>query len=260
MIKRTRLAPIVAIALFGGILTSLAYVSSPTSEIDLSGIILCLSGNEPSSSVLDLLSLSTMYLPLYVFCAFSGTNLYRHFCTASVYIFSRQPKRINWYVHELVSLLMTVLVYQIVFIVAALWMTSLKLHIDIDRSGIILLVYYLAIQSLWTCSLSLMINILSIWFGSDLGYAFGIGLKMVLITLLAVQDLLAINPVSRLVFGWHKSENEILGVVLDNTEYALDIHFSLGYMIVICVFLLVGCGLVVVRHDLLVSNKETGGV
>lgn len=260
MIRKNRFPLILIIAVTGGMLTSLAYISGPSSEIKLSGVILCLSGNEPGSSVLDLLSLSSMYLPLYVFCAFSGTNLYRHFCTASVFVFSRQPKRIKWYVHELISLFISVLVYQIVFTVVAILMTNWKMRIEIDLNGIVLLVYYLAIQSLWSYSLSLVINLLSIRVGSDLGYALGIGIKMVLITLLTASDLVAVNPVSRLIFGWHKSENPLLNLVLDNTEYALDIHFSLVYMATISVLLTIGGGFAVDRHDLLVSNKETGGV
>ena len=260
MIRKNRFLPVLLVAVIGGMLTSLAYISGLSSEIKLSGVVLYLSGNEPSLSVLDLLSLSSMYLPLYVFCAFSGTNLYRHFCTASVFVFSRQPKRIKWYVHELISLFISVLIYQIVFTMAALWTTNWKMRIEIDPNGIVLLVYYLTLQTLWSYSLSLAINMLSIRFGSDLGYALGIGIKMVLITLLAAPDLVAMNPVSRLIFGWHKSENTLLGLVLDNTEYALDIHFSLGYMVAICVLLTIGGGFVVDRHDLLVSNKETGGV
>lgn len=260
MIRKFRLIPVSFIALLGGILTSLAYISSPSGVIKLSDLVLCLSGNRPGVSMLDLLSLSSLYFPLYIFCAISGTNLYRHFCTASVYIFSRQPNRLKWYMRELFSLSMAAFIYQSVFLVASFWTTQANLKIEFEWSGMILLVFHFVIQFLWTYSLSLIINMFSIWLGSDLGYAFGIGLNMLLITLLTVPGLLEINPASRLVFGWHRSENTLLGSVLNNSEHALSINVSLSYMMVLTLTLAIFVGIVVNRHDLLISNKETGGV
>ncbi len=260
MKRNTQLVANLLIAIFGGILSSLAFVFSPTNKINLSSIILCISGNKPSTSVMDLLSLSSMYLPLYIFCAITGTNLYRHFCTASVYVFSRQPKRIKWYICELASLFAFVLLYQLVFTTAAVLTTGCRMRVEFDQSGTMLFLYYIVVQFLWINSLSLMINILSIWFGSDLGYAIGIGTKMVLITLLTIPNFIALNPISRLVLGWHISDSIYLSDVLDNTEYALNIDASLVYMVILCITLAIICGVVVVKHDLLVSNKESGGV
>lgn len=260
MIQKTRLATIIAVALLGGILTSIAYVVSPTEKILLSELVLCLSGREPSTSVLDLLSLSTQYLPLYVFCAIVGTSVYQHFCTASVYVFSRQSRRLSWYISELRHLAISVICFQLVFAGTVIFATSYRFEIEYNQSGLLLLGYHLLIQSFWSCALALIINIISIFWGSDLGLTLGIGFNMVLITLLSVPPLIEANPISRHILGWHSSKNEILDSILDNVEVSLDINTSVIYMFAFCAAMTVICGIILVKYDLLISNKETGGI
>ena len=44
----------------------------------------------------DIPEILTRFLPLLLFQIFYGTMIYRHFCTASIYYFSRKTKRVPW--------------------------------------------------------------------------------------------------------------------------------------------------------------------
>lgn len=253
-------------AMLGGLLTSYAYVFAPNQEISLSEFVLCLSGREPAASLADMISLSVQFLPLYIFCAFAGIRIYRHFCTASVYVFSRETNRIRWYIHEVLQLIGEASAYQIVFIGTAMAATAGRLPVRFEQSGLILLGYHFLIHTLWSCTLILTINAFSVYLGSDFGYAAGLGIQMLLLAALPGSKTLeipicvAINPISRLVMSWHDSSRNMLNSVLHNTEFALNINVSVCYMAVLFLGAALALGMIMTRHDLLISDRETGGV
>lgn len=265
MMKSLRFGTVSIIALFGGILTAFAYVNYPTNEIPLSTLVFCLSGRDPSNSLMDMFSLAMQFLPIYVFCAVTGTSIYQHFCTASVFVFSRQPKRLRWYIREWINLFLTIVLFQSIYIGATIITATIRLEVVYDLSGVRTLAYHFLIHTFWVCFLSVLINIFSIFLGSDAGFVLGISINTVLITILAsphmegLQKLVAVNPISRLILAWHNIDASIDGV-LDNTKFLLDINVSVVYMIVLNIAVMIACGVVVMRYDLLIGNKETGGV
>lgn len=264
MIKSLRLGTVSIIALFGGILTAFAYVNYSTNEIHLSTLVFCLSGRDPSNSLMDMFSLTMQFLPVYVFCAVTGTSIYQRFCTASVFVFSRQPKRIRWYIREWINLFLTIVLFQTIYIGATIITTTIRLEVVYNLKGVRTLAYHFLIHTLWICFLSVLINIFSIFLGSDVGFVLGISVNTVLVTILAsprmegLQKLVAVNPISRLILGWHNIDvgNDC---ILDNTKFLLDINASVVYMVVLNIAVMIVCGVVVVRYDLLTGNKETGG-
>lgn len=45
-----------------------------------------------------------------------GNKLYGHFCTASIYVFSRCPNRMKWYGKELLQLINLICIFELVFL------------------------------------------------------------------------------------------------------------------------------------------------
>ena len=93
--KRERIA-LVTIAVLGGCFLSITYVNPYHHTISLAELVLQLSGsrgNIPMGfSMNELLLLTMRMVPDYLMEMYLGTMLYKHFCTASVYVFSRYPK------------------------------------------------------------------------------------------------------------------------------------------------------------------------
>lgn len=264
MMKKPRLGMAFAIALLGGIVTSLAYVHYPAEEITLSHVVICLSGGNPENTLLDMMSLAIQFLPVYVFCAFAGTGIYRHFCTASVYVFSRQPKRLRWYMREWGDLLLMTVLFQAIYIGTAVATSMLRLEVAWELRGIRMLACHFLIHTLWTGALSIMINIFSIFLGSDAGYILGIGINTVWVTIMAsaymngTPELIGANPVARLIMAWH-SICTGLADVSNSARFHLDVNMSVLYMLVLYIAAVIACGIIVMKYDLLTGNKETGG-
>ena len=91
-------------ALVFGLWLSWSYMNPYGGVTTLSSLVEQLSGSrgdfplEPNMS--ELLSFTLRLLPFLVFQALAGISFYRHYCTASVYIFSRMPNRLKWYRKE----------------------------------------------------------------------------------------------------------------------------------------------------------------
>lgn len=91
-----------------GVWLSVTFVNPYDSSLTLSYLVFQLGGARGDIllefNMLDLLEFSLRLVPNLVFQAYAGTAFYRHYCTASVYIFSRIPKRLIWYKRESVIL------------------------------------------------------------------------------------------------------------------------------------------------------------
>ena len=51
------------------------------------------------------------YMPLFLFQIFYGSYIYRHFCSASIYFFSRCCSRTRWFLKEALTLYLFAVVY-----------------------------------------------------------------------------------------------------------------------------------------------------
>ena len=87
--------------LISGVYLMTAFVNPYDQEISLSEVILQLSGSRGSfvmgCSLPELLGYMLRMLPCYAVSMIWGIDLYRHFCTAGVYVFSRCTNRLKWY-------------------------------------------------------------------------------------------------------------------------------------------------------------------
>lgn len=259
----------ILIGILGGTFHAFAYINPYTGTIQLSELILQLSGSRGEFSLgntlTELLDFSMRMFPAYIFGAFAGTRVYRHFCTASVYVFSRYPYRLKWYSKEVMVVFVSVALFLVIQTGTAIAVTICRYQILFDEAGFGLLGYHIAIHGLWLFFTTLLINLLAIYVGSDSGYLSVVGGQIVLITMLAFVEenssavIRAVNPISRLVIGWHGSENGLYSNVLRATYPHLNLNGSLLYMALISVLLILVGGAIIKKHDLLISNSETEG-
>lgn len=272
-----RMAAIAVIAIFGGAYLAAGYINPYTGRISLSELVLQLSGSRgdlnPGFSMNELLSLAMRMVPEFVLEMYLGMALYRHFCTASVYVFSRYPKRLKWYFKEVSLLGLQVLECQAVLMLAVILASICKAHVQADAAGMFLLIYHFLLRSVWTFCMTLLVNLLSISFGSGLAFMAVMSGQAFLITLLGIMKklgtvlpmdedmgLLQWNPVAHMVLGWHGSELQALKTVLKSPYPGLDLNKSLLVYLFLCAAVVFAGAVLVKRHDLVVSVAEEGEV
>lgn len=261
-------------ALLSGVYLSLMYVRPYNGVTTLSEMVFQLSGSRGDLmlglSLMELTRFALHLFPAFVFEMFAGIMLYRHFCTASIYVFSRCPQRMKWYASEILNLSGSVCIFNILLLAGAVLTSACRYEVQADGAGIRLLIYHFLIYSLWTYTAALLINLAALHFGSSTGYMAVALVQLIFIMLLSFADFLARhsgsgssfekllvwNPIAHLILGWHKGSP----AVGDHPPYLQDI--SLGHSVV--VFLAIGlvvtfAGAVIIKkHDLLVSDIETG--
>lgn len=274
---RYKLRMLLMIAVLGGISLSVLYINPYGGEITLSEAILQLSGSRGEFAMhfvmTEMVSFSLRLLPAYLFELYFGIMLYRHFCTASIYIFSRYPKRVRWYFGECLALGGNVILFQALLLVSALFTAAFRYRLYIDDGGILLGLYALAIPALWTYAATLAVNLVAVKAGSSTGFGVVAGVQTVCIVLFGLEDtlrrymgipfepegsLLRFNPMASLVMGWHTSRIEVLDRAVHAPYRTMDFNHSLAFCLALClVILLAGAG-IIQKHELLKSDSETG--
>ena len=98
---------ILAVGAVLGAWLSVTYICPSDGRITLTQAILQLSGSRGifalGTSFTELLGFSLRLIPILAFQALAGIRLYRHYCVASVYVFSRIPRRTSWYLRRPIS-------------------------------------------------------------------------------------------------------------------------------------------------------------
>lgn len=255
-----RICTALIIAVFSGVLLSIAYVNPYTGTLSISEIVMQLSGSRgelPLELYLqDLVSFSLRMIPGWVFECYFGVAFYQHFCTASVYVFSRRPDRIGWYLREAAHIGIASLAYQLALMGAVVFTTMLRYQVYLDSaSGLVFLIHWIA-HSLWIFSMTVLINLASIRWGSSGAFGTVIGAQVILIVLLKVASIfpavLRFHPIAWLVLGWQDG----LGPAFHPPYSGLFFGTSLLYLFIGCVVVLAVGAVVVSKYDLLVIDSE----
>lgn len=263
------------IGIAGGIMLAFFYVNPHGGSITLSEFVLQLSGSRGEfilgTSFSELIPFVMRMIPGYVFEMFIGIELYRHFCTASIYVFSRKPNRVQWYIKEVMGVGLATVFYQVILLGASMIVTVLRYRLELDTAGFILLFYHFVLYTIWIFSVSLILNFVAIFAGSDTSFLVVYVVQAVFIAILQMAKIfednarivhiwLNINPMAHLVLGWHTSNMKSLSNALGTLNYGLSFRTSIVMMSGICI-LTVGFGLFTVKkHDFLITDSEIGGI
>lgn len=263
------------IAAVGGVYLSLMYINPYRGVITLSEAVLQLSGSRGDFvlgfSSTELVSFAMCLFPGFIVEAYAGIMLYQHFCTASVYVFSRYPHRVKWYLGEAGRLAGAVCIFHMLLLAVTMLTAAVRYELQADSAGVILLAYHFAIHALWTYAMTLLVNLLAVYFGSSTAYALVISAQMVCIVLLHLMDLLVKhldgrltyenaviwNPIAHLVLGWHDRHVENINPACAPYDIWMDLNGSLITFFLLGVVLTAAGAFIIKRHDLLVSDLET---
>ena len=271
---KNKIFPVLIAGILSGGILSIVFINPYDGRILVSEAILQLSGSSGAFPLTptfkDLISFTIRMIPDYMFELYIGIELYRHFCTASVYVFSRTPNRSRWYIREVIEVAVAVFGYQIIKMFAAMSVTFLRYQIEPDHFGFFLLVFHIIVYSLWVFTVSLLINLISIKYGSNNAFIWIVGIQIFMTALLELVQIfesnltltkifLNVNPIAHLVVGWHTGTIKELKNSLEVTYIRLDFKVTLVTMLAISIFSVIVGMYLVSQHEFLILNANEEG-
>lgn len=280
MSKRKTFVVCLLAVLFGTFLGF--YCVNPYSgKIALPELILQLSGSRGEFvlgfSANELLAFAMDMIPGWLLEAFFGIALYRHFCTASIYVFSRCADRKRWYWKEILCVGINVFLFQFILVVSAVIISLVQFEVTINFPGIVLALYHVFLHSLWIYSAIVLVNLIALKAGSSMaftGVIFAQTFAVAMLGLGQVVDkfypdkvmakalIVKLNPVSNLILGWHDSFIPSVDSALKNfigipcTSFHLE--YSLVFLVIVNIIILKIGSVIIGKHDLLISDAEMG--
>lgn len=272
--NRRQIPFIILLGICCGALLSLAYINPYYNEILFSELVLQLSGSRGNIvlgvSPPELLSFCAELTPYFLFELYIGTNLYRHFCTASVYIFSRATNRIVWYLKESITIIFLAMLYLSSLLLTSTIVAAFRYEIRWDSLGFVLFISHAAIYTCWIYTMTLLVNLLSIVFGSEIAFVLTLGGQSIMVMLLALlrvfennyshfQVAIKVNPISRLIIGWQSLFFDSSQIAFGSQGYGLSIITSLELIFVLSIFVFVSGAVLVYKLDIITADFEFGG-
>ena len=215
------------------------------------------------------------YVPLLLFQVFYGTYIYRRFCCASIYYFSRCCNRVGWFLKECLRMYIFCVGYLVVFVVSGVIATDIFVKVTVDAVSIYIFVYYVLIYSFFLLFTTVAVNLFGILFTSNVGFAVVESFLFLCIAIYTMsgeyfipenaqvrdyQWLVKSNLFSHLVFGIHSSKVEELNQLIHQKEILFDLDESLLLFIMLSVVTIIAGCIIVHYHDFINTNKEKGGI
>ena len=128
---------LLAAAVVLGLWLSVTFIHPDPAGYTITQSILQLSGSRGIFSLevtlTVLLQFAQRLVPCLVFQAFVGIRFYRHYCVASVYVFSRIPNRTAWYLRQVGSIVLWAAVYQLLVLGSALAVAAVRFTLIPDK-------------------------------------------------------------------------------------------------------------------------------
>lgn len=273
--NRQRIPFLLLLGLCCGTLLSFAYINPYSNKLTLTELVLQLSGSRGNLqlglSLSELLTFSMKFVPCFLFELYMGANLYRHFCTASVYIFSRNPNRVLWYLRECSVILAFSFIYQTVLVISSYAVACYRYEVVWNYSGFVWMLIHITLYGLWLFSMTLLVNIVSLFLGNEISFTVILGGQAAMISLLAFlkifeynYELFSIavnmNPISHLVVGWQSCNIERLNNAFLPNEIAIPLWFSFLYIFLISLIILIIGGIIIQKRDVITTDSEFGGI
>lgn len=208
-------------------------------------------------------------IPLFVGEIIFGLHLYSHFCTASVYFFSRQDNRVEWYVKETVCLMGKICIYLLTYLItvfAAGWMVYRDIF---PVEGIRILGYILIYFTLYTFIFSILLNAFSVILGSHLAFPILYVIQLILVLSFMLFEsevpqngvglwILKYNPISNIIVSWHSSER-LFPELLNRLPIKFGLNSSAVYLAALALGASVIGGIIICTQDIALDNKEELG-
>lgn len=272
-----------------GAVNFVLYVSA-LPEISATQILLDTAFQNASMMPEALPELLKRYLPLLLFQIFYGTMIYRHFCTASVYYFSRKTKRVQWFLPECGMLFGYAVAYSAVLLFSGIGIIAAFGKLRWDPGFVPLLVYYLVTYSLFLFFTTLAINVLSILLTGNASFLIVEGACVLNIAVYSIlypismeaagyeappvarpgyeppnflKDWMwAIRPnlIANLNLSLHSEGIRVPEELINKWDLDFGLNGSVLYFFLLSVLVVAAGCLVVSKHSFIEANRETGGV
>lgn len=264
---------VLLLGILSGILVSLTFIRPYEDEVTLAYLVLQLSGARGTfalyCSLTDLVRFMLCMMPNVLAIMVLGNRLYQHFCTASVYVFSRCPDRLSWYRKSLAELLGSVFLFETVFVAAAVLAAAPRCRISVDGGDMLLLGFHVLIYLLWIFGWALLANLLAIRVGSSRAFMAVMTVQAFCTAALAmvsvlekkqmqkafITRLLWFDPVAHTVLSWHQGAP--FAKELANSRYALSPVVSVVLFFLLDIGIVLAGGVLIRRQDMLSENRET---
>lgn len=214
------------------------------------------------------------YFHIITFQIIFGTYIYKHFCTASVYYFSRMNNRISWFIRENIKLCLICFMYISIITGICCLAGGAFNNFRFDKNVLIILCYHLCIQSLWLFATTLLVNVLSILFGSSISFSIIYSVQMTFLLFFSIFksyfqfdrgnvgrkiNILKLNPISHLVLKWHSSRLQKINSKINVLNIDFKLSESVVFFVVISIIVFISGCIIVKRQELIYINRETGG-
>ena len=253
--------------LFGFIMCATA----GTSELKLSDAILRLGFNDVILYPPFFVSMTYYFLPFLAFQIIFGTYIYRHFCSGSIYYFTRIKSRAGWFIKEILFLFIITILYVCAIICGAIVISALISNFSFDASGFMLMIYYIAISGLFLFSTTLLINCLAILFTSNISFIIVEGIQIFFMAVLFLSRnvlpeeeiennawFLLYNPIAHIILPLHISRIEAIDEMLHRYDVPMDLNMSVILFAVLSVlFVFIGC-IIVKNKDFITNGNQEG--
>ena len=261
------------IGLLSGVLSAMLFVRPYTGSITLSEMVLQLSGSrgtyEFNPSLSEIMGMFTRFIPIFLFEFYGGTVMYRNFCTASIYIFTRNPNRSRWYFRETARVLLLSVVFAAVSLITAVLLSMVQYDVITNYPGVLLSIYHFVLFSIWITTATILLNLFSIIFGTHVAALIVIGLQAICIaalSLIEIEDqllpavLLQINPIANLILGWFHSRIPALDEAIFSPHKGFSFVPALFVVSSYCLLTVLSGRQFILHRDILSSNAELDGV
>ena len=94
-----QIGKVVALAAFLGLFLGISFFG-PSKDMPFSQVVIIYAFQYYQFGYTDIVYITTRMLPYLLFLFLFGTYIYKHFCTAGVYVFSRCENRLKWIAKE----------------------------------------------------------------------------------------------------------------------------------------------------------------
>lgn len=220
-------------------------------------------------------------LPVLIIELIYGSYIYKLFCNVGIYYFSRQYSRCSWFLRKCMELYLIIFGYTTIEIGLEILFFSVIRGISFNFAGLYCLLYYLLHWSLWLFAVTLLINVISLKLTSSggfmavfIGQIFCLGAYVLASPTGIVSSfswgttftnaVIHLNPMSHVILALQKSSNgeiqSIISEALLHENYPLiNFNFSIVYLVIMCLFVIMIGNRIVMKFEFFSSNFENGG-
>lgn len=226
-------------------------------EFTASGVIGAFGMSEIDYYLACLSSTTQWIIPLILFQVFFGTYIYRHFCTASVYYFSRNTNRIKWLSYEMIKLYVFCILYLAIMVITGLVVCGLLANLKLDNEMWMKFLLYITLYSLYLFATTLAINLISVISNSSVGFIVVESFNVFcIVAFTIVGDYFAPNGYLEPRYEWMIKVNPFSYLVFSTKGVMTDYMTSIiMYAIASIIFIIAGC-IIVNKYSFVENYRE----